>query len=67
MQTVRQALGVAHEAGRARIFADADQNALPGRPWPRNGMSLHMREQLLVHALRGAAKRKLAQGGQVAR
>ena len=66
MQPVRQALGVAHEAGRARIFADADQDTLARRPRPRDRMGLHVREQLLVHALGRAAKRKLAQGGQVA-
>ena len=67
MQAVRQALSVAHEAGRPRIFADANQDTLARRPRPRDRMGLHVREQLLVHALGSAAKRELAQGGQVAR
>ena len=66
MQAVGQALGVAHEAGRARILADADQNALARRPRPRDGARLHLREQLLVDPLGGAAQRKLAQRRQVA-
>ena len=67
MQPVRQPLGVAHEAGGARILADADQDALACRPRPGNGMRLHMGEQLLVDPLCGAAQRELAQRGQVAR
>ena len=66
MQPVRQALGVAHEAGGARILADADQNALARRPGPWNGVGLHVREQLLVDPLGGAPQRELAQRGQVA-
>ena len=43
VQAVGQPLGVAHEAGRARILADADQNALAGRPGPGDGARLHLR------------------------
>ena len=35
MQPVRQPLGVAHKTRRARILADADQNAFAGGPWAR--------------------------------
>ncbi len=55
VQPVRQALGIAHEAGGARILADADQDALARGPRPGNRMRLHMGEQLLVHALRRPA------------
>ena len=67
MQAVGQALGVAHEPGRARILADADQDALARRPWAGNGVGLHMGEQLLVDPLGGAPQRQFAQRGQVAR
>ena len=67
MQPVGQPLGVAHEPGRARILADADQNALARRPGPGNGVGLHMGEQLLVDPLGGAPQRQFAQRGQVAR
>ena len=66
MQPVRQPFGVAHEAGGARIFAHANQNALARRPRPRDRMGLHVREQLLVYPLRRPAQRQLAQGRQVA-
>ncbi len=66
VQAIGQALGVAHEAGRARILADADQDALAGRPRTRNGVRLHLGEQLLVDPLGGAAQRQLAQRRQVA-
>ena len=67
VQPVRQALGVAHETGRARVFADADKDALACRPraWDRAG--LHLGQKLFVDPLGGAAKRKLAQSGQVSR
>ena len=67
MQPVGQPLGVAHEPGRARILADADQDALARRPRPGDGVGLHVGEQLLVDALGGAAQRQLAQRGQIAR
>ncbi len=66
MQPVGEALGVAHEPRRARILADADENALARRPGPGNGVGLHLGEQLLVDALGGAAQRQLAQRGQIA-
>ena len=66
MQPVRQPFGIAHEAGRPRIFAHAGQDALARRPRPRDRMGLHVREQLLVDAFRGAAQRQLAQRRQVA-
>ena len=66
VQPVGQALGVAHQAGGARVLADADQDALARRPRPRDRMRLHVREQLLVDALGGAPQRELAQRRQVA-
>ncbi len=60
MDPVGQPLRVAHQPRSARIFADADQDALAGSPWPGNGVGLHMGEQLLVDALGGAAERELA-------
>ena len=65
MQAVRQALGVAHEAGGARVLADADEDALARRPRARDGVRLHLGEQLLVHALGRAAQRELAQRRQI--
>ena len=65
MQPVRQPLGIAHEASRARVLADADQDALARCPGARNGAGLHLSEQLLVDPLGGAAQRELAQRRQV--
>ena len=56
MQPVGEPLGVAHEPGRARILADAYQDALAGRPRTLDGARLHFREQLLVNPLGGAAQ-----------
>ena len=67
VQAIRQSLGIAHKTRRARVLADADENALAGRPGSGDGARLHLREQLLVHPLRGAAQRKLAQRRQVGR
>ena len=67
VQAVGQALGVADEAGGARILADADENALARRPRALDRMRLHFREQLLVNALGGAAQCQFAQCGEVGR
>ena len=67
VQAVGEALGVAHQPGGARILADADQHALARRPWPRDGARLHLRQQLLVDAVGGAAQRQFAQRRQVGR
>ena len=67
MQPIRQPLGVAHQAGRARILAEADQDALARGPGAGDGVGLHVGEQLLVDALGGAPQRQLAQRGQIAR
>ena len=67
VQPVRQPLGVAHQPGRARVLADADQDALAGGPGTGDGVGLHVGEQLLVDALGGAAQRQFAQRGQIAR
>ena len=65
MQPVGEPLGVTHEAGRARVLADANGNALAGRPRALDGVRLHLAEQLLVDPLGGAAQRELAQRGEV--
>ena len=67
VQPVGQPLGVAHEPCRARVFADADQDALARGPGTGDGVGLHMGEQLLVDPLGGAPQRQFAQRGQVAR
>ncbi len=67
VQAIGEPLGIAHETGGARIFADAYGNALAGRPRPLNGVRLHFVEQLLVHPLGGAAQREFAQCGEVGR
>ena len=51
----------------ARSFADADEDSLSRRPRAGNRMRPHMRQQLLVDSLGGAAQRQLAQCGEVAR
>ncbi len=66
VQPVRQPLGVAHQPCRARVLADADQDALARRPGPGDGVGLHMGEQLLVDPLGGAPQRQFAQRGQIA-
>ena len=67
MQAVGQALGVAHEAGAARVLVDADEDALAGGPRPGDRARLHLAQQLLVDAFGGAAQRELAQRGEVLR
>ena len=65
MQPVGESLGVAHQAGRAQILADAHQNAFARRPRSLDRMRLHFREQLLVNPLGGAAQGQFAQRGEV--
>ena len=66
LQTVRHALGMTHHVGAGGVAADAGQDALAGRPRTRNRVRLHIAHHLLVHPLRRAPQRKLAQRGQVA-
>ncbi len=66
VQPVRESLGVAHQPGRARILADADENALARGPGAGDGVRLHVGQKLLVDPLGRAPQRELAQGGQVA-
>jgi hypothetical protein len=65
MQAVGQPFGVAHQPCRARIFAHADQNAFANGPRSVDGVGLHVGEQLLVDAVRGAPQRQFAQRGEV--
>ena len=65
VQPIGKALGIAHEARRARVFADADENALARRPRARDRARLHLLEQLLVDPLGGAPQSQLAQGGEI--
>ena len=67
VQPVRQPLGVAHEPGRARILAEADQDTLARGPGAGDRIGLHMGQQLLVDPLGGAPQRQFAQRGQIAR
>ena len=67
VQAVGKALGVAHQAGAARIIADADEDALASSPRALDRAGLHFGEQLLVNPLGGAAQGKFAQGGEVGR
>ena len=67
VQPVGQPLGVAHQPRGARIFADADQDALARSPGAGDGVGLHVGQQLLVDPLGGAPQRQFAQRGQVAR
>ena len=67
VQPIRQPLGIAHEPGRARILAEANQDALARGPGAGDGIGLHMRQQLLVDALGGAPQGELAQRGQISR
>ena len=66
MDAIGETLGIADQPCRARILADADQDALAGRPRPRDRIRLHVGQQLLVDPLGGAPERELAQGGQIA-
>ena len=54
VQPVGQPLGVTHEPGGTRVFAEANQDALTRRPWAGDGIGLHVREELLVDPLGGA-------------
>ena len=67
VQPVGQPLGVSHEAGRPRILADANQNALAHRPGSGDGVGLHVGEQLFVDPFCGAPQRQFAQRGQITR
>ena len=67
VQAVGQALGVAHQPCGARVFADADEQALARGPGTRDGPRLHLVEQLLVDALGRAPERELAQSGEIGR
>src|SRR5215510_15943848 len=49
MKSVCQSLGIADEAGGARVFANADENPLACCPRSGNGVTLHLREHLLVN------------------
>ena len=55
----------AHQAGGARVLADADEDALARRPRPRDGARLHLRQQLVIDPFGGSPQRKLAQRRQV--
>ncbi len=66
MKPVGKALGVADEAGATLVFADADKQAFAGGPGAGDGVRLHMRQELLVHALSGSPERKLPQRRQIA-
>ena len=67
MQPIGEALGVAHQPGGARVLADADEKTVACRPWARDCPRLHLREQLLVDALRRATQRQLAKCREVGR
>jgi hypothetical protein len=64
MQPVRQPFGIAHEAGRPRIFAHAGQDALAAAHGPGIAWAC-MCVVVLVDAFRGAAQRQLAQRRQL--
>ena len=56
----------AHEAIGKRVMADADQDALVGRPGLGDGVVAPVALHLRVDAVGGAAQRQLAQRDQVA-
>ena len=55
VQPVGQPLGVAHKPCRAGVLADADEEPFARGPRPGDGVRAHVGQELLVHALRGAA------------
>ena len=67
VQAIRQPLGVAHEPGRPRVLAEANQDALARRPGAGDRVRLHVREQLLVDALGRPPQCQLAQRSQIPR
>ena len=66
IQFVRQAPGGADQAFAQRARADADQQALAGRPGTGDGARAHVGAHLVIHPFGGAPHGQLAQGGQVA-
>ena len=65
-ELVGEAPAMAHQ-GRPEIAgADADQDALPRRPRPVDGVGLHVADHLLVDLLGHAAQGEFAQRGEVA-
>ncbi len=64
-KAVGDALGMAHELQRARLFTDADKQALAGRPGPGDGVLLHIVQHLLVDTLGGPPQRQLTQGREI--
>ncbi len=65
VQPVGKPLRVTYKAGRARVLADANEQALARGPGAGDGMRAHMGEKLLVHPLRRTPKRKFAQRRQI--
>ena len=66
VNAVGEPLGIAHQPRRARILADANQDALARRPGTGNRIGLHVGEQLLIDPLGGAPQRQFAQRGEIA-
>ena len=60
MEPVGEALGVAHQTGSGPLLADAHEDPFGGRPRALDGVGLHLRQQLIVDAIGGAAQRQLA-------
>ena len=48
------------------MLVDHHENPLAGRPWARDGVGLHVGQELLIDALRGPPQRQLTQRRQVA-
>ena len=66
MQPIRHALGLANQRRPAHALADADDDALARRPRAPDRVQTHVREQLLVDPLGGAAERQFPQSREVA-
>ena len=67
VQAVGDAAGIADQRRGVARLADADQHAIPGVPRAGYRVRPHVRQQLIVDALRGPPQRQLAQRGQIAR
>src|SRR5262249_7955137 len=66
-QPIRHAPGITDERRSARLLVDAHHHPVAGWPRSRNGMSLHVRQKLLINALCRTAKGKLTKCRQIAR
>src|SRR5690606_27101930 len=66
-KTICKPTRIANQRYASRSVIDRNQYAVAGGPRSFNGMSAHMAEELLIHALCSAAQRQLTQCREISR